>query len=112
MQGFLRAARNSGAHLCCGCRLIVQNAESSCFLSNLAKPLRGLSTAFQQVLWKTRMVNWDFAVAFLSWVHFRAILEPKNEFESGPNVIHGADLDVHQAGGKANVSDNILREIG
>ena len=47
----------------------------------------------------------------LSWVHLRAIPEAKNEFESRPNFIHGADLDVHQTGGKTDVPDNVLGKI-
>ena len=46
-----------------------------------------------------------------SWFHFRAILEPKDEFESRPNLIHGADFDVHQTGGQTDVPDNVLGKI-
>jgi hypothetical protein len=54
-------------------------------LNSLRTTPRGLSTAFQQLLWKMKRVRISVLAAYgglLLWIRFRSILKPINEFKS------------------------------
>ena len=82
----------------CGCRPIVQNAGSYILRVAYAVSQKGYPQLFNRFCGsrktKDSRAN-SGGSSLIARLQLSAVLEPKDELEPRPDIVHGADLDVH-----------------